>query len=338
MFLAGGAICAAGMCAGPGPQGNQLSARVALDPNGITLLYDAREILRYQTAVHDVPAAIEPVYRRSAFVHPLRSPNGRVLTRIQPPDHYHHYGLWNPWTKVIVEGNEVDFWNLAKGQGTVRFAGLLGRQSHEDAGASFEVRQEHVQFLESGGERVVFDERLDIQARPEQMNGREVWLVDWTSRLRNLLDTPVELAAYRYGGGIGFRATDQWKADNTAVLTSEGKTRDEADGTRARWCDVRGWTDSAPAGILFLSHPANREHPEPMRVWPSSMKGMFFEFCPIRLNAWTLEPGHEYLLRYRLVVYDGTITCETAQGLWRNFANPTTSKVSIDTTREGGYQ
>jgi hypothetical protein len=29
--------------------------------------------------------------------------------RVQAPDHSHHYGLWNPWTKVLFEGDTVDF-------------------------------------------------------------------------------------------------------------------------------------------------------------------------------------------------------------------------------------
>ncbi|WP_332910638.1 DUF6807 family protein [Algoriphagus boritolerans] len=26
----------------------------------------------------------------------MTSPSGQVLSRIQPPDHYHHYGIWGP--------------------------------------------------------------------------------------------------------------------------------------------------------------------------------------------------------------------------------------------------
>jgi len=134
------------------------------------------------------------------------------------------------------------------------------------------------------------------------------------------------LDAYRYGGGLGFRATPQWTRENCTVLTSEGKTRADADGTRARWCDVSGgFDDGGRAGILFLSHPSNRQHPEPMRVWPPDANGgrgdMFFEFCPIRLEGWTLEPGKEYVLRYRLIVYDGTLSSQLAETLWKTYAD-----------------
>ena len=67
-----------------------------------------------------------------------------------------------------------------------------------------------------------------------------------------------------------------------------------------------------------MSHPANREHPEPMRIWPDGY--IFFNFCPIQQKEWTLEPGKEYTLRYRLYVYTGTtapaVAERTVAGLW----------------------
>ena len=74
----------------------------------------------------EAPEGTNTLYRRKgAFIHPLYSPAGKILTSIQPDDHYHHYGIWNPWTRVVVEGRTVDFWNLAEGQGTVSHSGIL---------------------------------------------------------------------------------------------------------------------------------------------------------------------------------------------------------------------
>ena len=300
---------------------NHSNSPVTVEKNEKTLTISCGDdkILSYFHATHDVPEGVDPSFRRSGFIHPLYSPAGHVLTRIQPPDHYHHYGIWAPWTKTFVEGEQVDFWNLGKKQGTVRFAKLL---SKGDSG--FKVLQEHTQFLPNDRERIVLNEVLDVQAAAEEVQNQRVWVVDLVSEFKNLLDTPVILDKYRYGGGLGFRATQQWNKDNCTVLTSEGKTRNDADGTRARWCDVRGQTGNKgeTSGVLFMSHPDNRQHPEPMRVWPDNMiKGqMFFEFCPIRFKGWTLEPNKEYVLRYRMVVYDGTLKPETMESLWQNYA------------------
>ena len=72
-----------------------------------------------------------------------------------------------------------------------------------------------------------------------------------------------------------------------------------------------------------MSHPGNRSHPEPMRMWPPDMNGgkenMFFEFCPIRHQAWVLEKGKKYILRYRMVVFDGAMSAERAEQYWKGF-------------------
>ena len=82
-------------------------------------------------------------------------------------------------------------------------------------------------------------------------------------------------------------------------------------------------TAEGRSGILFLSHPGNREHPEPLRVWPESSHGgaLFFEFCPIRHKAWLIEPGVDNELKYRLVVFDGKMTVEEAEAYWQSYAN-----------------
>ena len=84
-----------------------------------------RPVLDYQFETMYPPEGIDPLFKRSGFIHPLWSPEGQVLSRVQPPDHYHHYGIWGPWTKTHIKGREVDFWNLLRGHGTVQFSGFL---------------------------------------------------------------------------------------------------------------------------------------------------------------------------------------------------------------------
>ena len=290
---------------------------------GLVLASQDKSILQYQTAVHDVPEGIDPLYKKSGFVHPVWSPDGEVLTAIQPEDHYHHYGIWNPWTKTHIQGREVDFWNLARDMATVRFAGLLSKVSGPVFGG-FKVRQEHVDFKGESGAQIALNELLDVRVFVTQWQGEPVWIVDYTSTFNNALSVPVELDAYRYGGGLGYRATKAWTNRNSHVLTSEGKTRVNADGTRARWCDITGATTQGQAGILFLSHTANRQHPEPMRVWPPNATNgyVFFEFCPIRHVAWTLQPNQDYVLRYRMVIHNGVLSPEVAESLWQAYVHP----------------
>ncbi len=285
------------------------------------------KVLQYNVAEVFPPDTVSSLFKRSAFIHPLWSPSGNILTRINPPDHRHHMGIWNPWTKTHFEGHSTDFWNLGEGQGTVRFAGFNAVISGPVFGG-FKVRQEHVDFQSKGGDKVAMNEVWDVRIWNVGIyDGVRVSVCDLTTTLSCASASPITLEAYRYGGGIGFRANEAWTNKNSWVVTSEGKGRADADGSRARWCNVGGaFPENGTSGILFMSNPSNREFPEPMRVWPENSNGgrgdLFFEFCPIRNRSWELIPGNEYVLKYRMLVYDGKIDSELAQRVWNDFANP----------------
>lgn len=305
---------------------NLIKAETAAET--IDLVSRGKNILSYYYGLCDVPEGVDKIYRKSGFIHPLSSPAGNVLTRIQPDDHYHHYGIWGPWTRTNIDGRGVDFWNLTEGQGTVRFGGVLSKVSGQ-VFAGFKVRQEHWDLSKKAKSKTAINEVWDVKAFAGKINNKDVWIVDLMTVFNNALQSPIEFEQYRYGGGIGFRATEKWTNKNSSVLTSASRTRKDADSTRARWCDVNGDVgDGQYCGIVFMSHIANREHPEPMRVWPVDANGgrgdMFFEFCPIRLKNWMIEPGKEYVLRYRMIVYDGKIDSETMETLWKNYVYPPT--------------
>lgn len=299
---------------------NEPTVKSEVNDKTTTLKIGEKPVLSYNHAIVLPPEGVDLKYKRSGFIHPLWAPSGEILTRIQAPDHYHHYGIWNPWTVTHIDGKEVDFWNLAKGQGTVRFAGYLDAVEGPVYGG-FKARQEHVVF--DSQEFVAINEVWDI--RVWNAENEKTRIVDLITTLNTPLEKGIMLDAYRYGGGIGYRALEKWNRDNSIVLTSDGKTRTDADGSFARWCIVEGESiaEEGKSGILFLSHPSNRMHPEPMRVWPDNMNGrgdLYFEFVPIRHVDWKLESKQNYTLKYRMIVYDGIMDKETANLYWNSFA------------------
>ena len=298
-----------------------------LSEKALVVKKNGQKVLQYNVAEVFPPDSVNPIFKRSGFIHPVWSPCGNILTRINPPDHHHHMGIWNPWTRTLFEGHNTDYWNLGEGQGTVRFAGINSMISGPVFGG-FKVRQEHVDFQCKGGDKVTMDEVWDVRIwNIGSYDGVKVCVWDLTTTLSCATSSPITLEAYRYGGGIGFRANEGWTNKNSWVLTSEGKGRKDADGSRARWCNVGGeFSDFETSGILFMSNPSNREFPEPMRVWPEDSNGgrgdLFFEFCPIRNKGWELIPGNEYVLKYRMLVFDGKIDANLAERVWSDFANP----------------
>ena len=312
----------------PGKSTDPIDSIRAVAYNGeLTISNGNEHLLQYVYKTVYPPAGIDTAYKRSGFIHPLWSPHGQILTRIQAPDHYHHYGVWDPWTHVLYKGDTVDFWNLKDRKGTVRFARFASIVSGP-VFAQYEALQEHVAFHKDGGEEVAMNELQTVRVYCPP-DSKDYYFFDLTIQLNCATPDPVRLLAYRYGG-VGWRATADWNKDNSEVLTSEGKTRKEADGSKARWCIVQGAVGGDYAGAEMISYPGNYNYPEPLRVWPDNSNGrgdMYANFSPTKDIDWPLMPGHNYVLRYRWVVFNGHFTKEKAESAWQYFSTP--AKVTI---------
>jgi hypothetical protein len=234
------------------PQNTASPVRVHRDQEAVVISIGNNNVLRYNTKTVNPPAGVSAYYRRSGFIHPLWSPSGAVLTTIQPKDHYHHYGIWNPWTKTSFEGKEIDFWNLNRKLGTVRFSDFINVVNGSVYGG-FKALHNHVVYPDSSAEKIAMNEVWDVRVYNLPT---KAFLLEFTSTLNLASENKLTLEEYRYGG-FGFRATEVWTNKNSKALTSEGKTRKDADGSTARWAWINGDTDKGIAGVLFMSAPSN---------------------------------------------------------------------------------
>jgi len=299
----------------------------SVNDGALILKQDGRSLLQYCFGTVYPPAGVDTAYKRSGFIHPLWSPKGQVLTRIQPPDHYHHYGIWNPWTHVAYEGDTIDFWNINTKQGTVRFANFTSIDEGPVYG-EFDALHEHIVFTKSGGTKVALNELQSVRVFRLQKD-EDFYAVDFNIQLNCADKSPVKLLEYRYAG-LGWRTTEKWDNKNSMVLTSEGMTRKDADGSKARWCIVQGAIDNEYAGVVMMSFPTNYNYPEPLRIWPENQYNrgdMFANFCPTKDMDWLLDPGKNYVLKYRFLVFNGKIDRDRAESAWYYFAYP--PKVTI---------
>ena len=292
------------------------------DNNGILTFRAAnKDLLSYQYKTVYPPAGQDTNYKRSGFIHPLYTLHGQELTRIQPPDHYHHYGIWNPWTHTLFENDTIDFWNIKGRTGTVRFAKFTSKIT-KTGFAEYTALQEHVVLKKDGSEKIALNEWQTVKVYTPEKN-KHYYIVDITSKMSCASQSPLLIVAYRYGG-LGWRATEFWDKDNSEMLTSEGKTRDNTDGTKAKWIIVYGQLPgNDEGGIVMLSHPSNYNHPEPLRTWDKKANGgsgdVFVNFAPTKDKDWLFEPGKTYTLRYRLVVFNGKFDAVKAENAWKAF-------------------
>jgi methane monooxygenase PmoA-like len=290
---------------------------VVKDDKALLLKKGDEKILQYNHATAPLPKGKSKLYERSGFIHPLWSPSQMVLTNINPRDHYHHMGIWMPWTHTKFEGKQVDFWNIGEGQGTVRFVKFLSTVSGS-VYAGFQAEQEHVALQTRDGEKVVLREVWDVRVYNVGGPEKGYRIVDFVSTQKNVAKTPLYQDKYRYGG-FGFRGAVEWDEKTASYLTSEGKNRKNGHATRARWCDTSGSINGQWAGVIHMSHPKNFRHPESMRIWPSGQ--MFFNWAPSQLGEWVMEPGKSYVFRYRMYVHEGKVDVSVAERAWNDFGN-----------------
>ncbi len=312
---------------GSGGAASTENVGVTLEDTGESLRIGigGKPVLEYRYELMPVPEGVDEVFSLSGFIHPLWSPQGEVLSRIQPPDHYHHYGIWNPWTLTEFEGRTVDFWNVGSRQGRVVSAGVVERTSGEVLGG-FKAIHDHIDHSAPGGDRIAMKEQVDVtvwNVTPDQ----SAWVVDFVSTLSPATDQGITIKAYRYQG-FSLRATERWNDETARLLTSEGLDKSNANSTRARWIDVNGVSDAreGTSGVLLMTNPSNYNFPEHLRIWPVGQQpvdqNVFINFNPAQDRDWVLEPGKTYNLKYRMFVYDGRLDAAKAERLWASYADP----------------
>ncbi|WP_460519825.1 DUF6807 domain-containing protein [Cyclobacterium sediminis] len=299
-----------------------------LSEKALVIKKEGLGLWQYNQGLAMPPEGVAPAYARSGFVHPMRTPEGLSLTRIQPSDHYHHYGLWNPWTRVGYKNDTIDFWNLNDKQGTVRFANFVNKTSGP-VYADYKVLHEHVVLKDREVPEVAFTEVQGVRIFAEKEDD-SYYLADISIVLNTNPEDSVVLQEYRYGS-LGWRATELWNRYNSEVITSEGLDRKSADGSLARWCIVQGELGEDYGAVVMMSYPANFNHPEPLRIWPEDIydRGdMYANFAPTKNKDWVLDSGKAYQLNYRFLVSSKKIGPEEAEEAWKHFAQ--SPKITIE--------
>jgi len=280
-------------------------------------------ILRYNTAVVGPPDGIDPIYRRSGHIHPVRTPTGRIVTEEFPADHPHQHGIFSAWVNTTFEGRNVDFWNQKAGTGTVEHVSI-DRVVSGPLLAQFEATLHHVDISDSARPIPVVADRWVVTAYDQPSQEADYFLFDIDSRQVGIADSPLTINEYHYGG-MAFRGAAEWfgQAEHD-FLTSDGHTRANGNHTRPRWVCAHGLVEGMPCCITIMGHPENFRAPQPVRLHPDKP---YFVFTPPVLGAF--EIGRETVLecRYRYVVHDGRPQPELYERLWSDFADPPRASV-----------
>lgn len=284
---------------------------------------DDAPTLRYWTQARPAPRpGIDPTYERGGYLHPVRTPSGRVVTGDYPAGHKHHHGIWSAWTRTEFRGRHPDFWNMGDGTGAVQAMALDSTWSGA-VHAGLQARHRYVDHTGS--------EPITALYEAWTLRVYRIPTADATYRMFDLIveqttasASPLTLPTYHYGG-VAVRGPGAWYGpENAHFLTSAGRDRSDGNETRARWNYFGGMVDGQRAGIAMLGHPDNLRAPQPLRIHPEMP---YFTFAPSQLGPWTISPGQPYNARYRFVTFDGSPDPDFLDRLWTDYAYPPTVTV-----------
>jgi len=256
-------------------------------------------------------------FAASAFVHPLCTPSGFNLTRIQPGDHLHHFGVWWPWKFLMVKGEKFNTWEMQAGQG--RHVGVSARIKSQAADEVVIEAQNRSEIKAKG------KDYLPVTVEKCQLRfarlGDDAYVLDITIDELPTKGIDVEVVKYRYSG-FSWRGIKAWNKENSHMTTDSGHNRDNANGEETRWFAVAGATESGKATMLMMSAAAkNGGAPERARVWNSkTMDGTpFANFNPVVKTSFPMKAGQKEVAsrQYRLIVADRAIDPAEAEKLWK---------------------
>lgn len=271
-------------------------------------------VLAWQAEPLPNPAGGEK-FASGAFLHQLRTPAGFECTTIQPGDHLHHLGLWWPWKIIEVEGVKYNTWEIQMGQGA-RIARSSKLLANEPDKIEWELVNETV--IRKPGlppEPVIHETaRLAISFQDD------AHVIDLAINQRSL-GKPVTILKHHYSG-FSWRGPSSWNKDTSKLTTSEGKGRDDANATSARWLMVSGPASRGMATVLIMSAASDLAGtPEKLRVWDSKTHdGLpFVSINPVQNQSLPLDPGHPAVSqrKYRVILADRVIDPAAAEAAWK---------------------
>lgn len=295
---------------------------------------------------------IWPTKLAKPVLYPLRTAKGTIITRGYPleprpderVDHPHQVGLWLTYENV----NGIDFWNNSEAiksqdapkMGTIRYRSITSAKSGRDQGELWveadwltygkkPLLRERTEFVFRGGPNfrsvdritalVALDQKVVFADAKDGMLGL---------RVARALELPSDKAEV-FTDASG-RATTVAKLDNTGVtgayLTSEGKTGNDAWGTRARWCNLSGHIGDEPVTITIMDHPSNTGFPT---YWHARGYGLFaanplgekiFSNGKEELNL-TLAPNEGVIFIYRVLISSQIATPESTEAAYKDFVS-----------------
>jgi len=307
----------------------------------------AQSVLQYNYGIiNQVEGQTNP-HDKSSYIHPVWTPNGKIVTGDFSPEHIWQRGLYLAWEKAKFGDIETNFWELGDNTGRTLIDDLMGPTVIE--GPVFAEIVVHNKGTVSGKTR--FKEICVV--RLYNQSNKDIWIFDLFFRQvpvdpNNPNQSPKEIQKMElpkvYYGGMAFRGVSpewlhrdfiardekqllkfkndtKWLPPDVSldILTSEGYDRKSSNGTPARWIDYTGPLGDEWGGLVMFDHPSNQRYPTPLRVHPDMP---YFCYAFAKNEPYTITSEVPLNLTYRVYVHSRHPNKEVNEQIASDFVNP----------------
>lgn len=287
----------------------------------ISIRTDKRTILTYNKRSPSVPEGIDPIYQRSGFLHPVKSPSGKIVTAAFPFDHPHQQGIFSAWVSTSWNKKEVDFWNLAKGTGRVLHQRVIDVFSGNDQ-IGFEVDLVH-QMLQPHTVDIL-RERWRVTANHR---GDDVFVFDLQSTQEAITDSPLLIQQNRYGG-FAVRGPVSWLSTSEStppnepqfsdctIATEQTDDRTLGNHQRTRWVCMTGLIEGSPVSITMMQANHKQDSRNAVRLHPSKP---YFCFSRCVEESFTITKATPLVSHFRFLITDSAPNQEWILQQWEQW-------------------
>lgn len=276
------------------------SVNLEIFDSGVLFKEGKDSVLFYQTANKE----LNGMHKRSNYIHPLYSLDGKVLTEDFPVDHPHHRGVFWAWHQLYVGDQRIgDGWEIKDFSWDVLSVKELKTEGQEKRIKANVVWKSHLWMDNKGKEKPLVSEYTTITVFPAEQNYRQI-------------DIEISLIAMepntRIGGsedkkGYGGFSPRIRSLEDIIFTSPTGLVKPQVLPIKAGgWIDISGFLgqDESMVGITILSNHNNPGYPNPWILRSKeSMQNAVYPYPGA--EAVSLSHINPTVLRYRLLIHNG---------------------------------
>lgn len=287
---------------------------VYIDTDAAYFLEENDSILKYQIGYK----SINGTYRRTNYIHPLYTLDGRVMTEDFPDDHLHHRGLFWAWHQLYIGDESLgDSWKIENFiwdiQSVVQIEKKKGAKSIRT-----EVFWKSPLWVDGNGiEKPMVKELTTITVYPLKNNNRKIDIEIAILALEPRMRIGGSEDKKGYGGfSQRVKLVDDMVFTGPKGILKPINLPISGEG----WLDISGSYNKKDniSGLTIFSHPKNPGFPNPWIIRNSrSMQNAVYPFPGAK--GVVLSTQQPTILRYRLLVHDGPVKMKITGRMYKQY-------------------